>query len=60
MLTFLVAWTWIELSGTVCYVDAPEKIPAAYRAEARRVEIGPLADYARLTPVPQWNPEGSR
>lgn len=48
-----VAYRWLDRHGTYCWTDDKEMIPEAYRAEARRVVLGKLADYPRYTKAPQ-------
>lgn len=48
----LVAWLYF-VNAQPCYTDALERVPAAYAAQAQRVEIGTLETYPRYTPANQ-------
>jgi len=45
----LVAWMYVAANGTVSYTDDAKNIPTRYVASAKQIEIGPLAEYPRLT-----------
>ena len=45
----LVVWMYVSANGTFSYAGDIKDVPAAYEATAVRIEIGPLAEYPRLT-----------
>ena len=47
----LVVWMYISANGTFCYAGDIKDVPSRYRESAKQIEIGPLADYSRLTIV---------
>lgn len=49
MLLILVAWTWTDVGGALCWTDDVKRVPAKYAEQATKVEIGPLIEYPRLT-----------
>lgn len=47
----LIIWCWATPTSTLSCTDDEKRIPAAYRATAEKREVGPLADYPRLSIV---------
>ena len=45
----LVAWMYVAANGTLSYVGDIKDVPTRYRESAKQTEIGPLAEYPRLT-----------
>jgi len=44
-------YRWVGEDGSVAYSDELKRIPAEYRASAKRVKSGDLGGYARYTPA---------
>jgi len=43
-------YRWTAADGSVSFADDLERVPARFRASARKIELGDLADYPRYTP----------
>lgn len=51
LIMVLVVWTWTTPDGTVWFTDDEERIPSRFVDEAKTVEVGPITEYRKFTPI---------